>query len=272
MPTARKRSTVKDLQKLYTNSSVLIFTDYRGLSVSEITSLRRQLRDKGVEYHVTKNTLSNLAATKAGMEAMAPMLDGPTAIAFVGDDIAGAAKVLSDFVRTSKILQIRGGLAGRTVLNEYQVGDLTKILSREQYIAKILGSMNSPVSNMVNVLSGTIRSFMNVMQARVDQLKEQEGAAGEAEAGEAQAPTQEAAAPEAPTAEAAPAGAGPAAGTEPTPVEASIEDAPSGEAPDVATSATEAGPGTGDAPEGDAAAADAEEGSGGDASTEGVEG
>lgn len=272
MPTARKRSTVKDLQKLYTNSSVLIFTDYRGLSVSEITSLRRQLRDKGVEYHVTKNTLSNLAATKAGMEAMAPMLDGPTAIAFVGDDIAGAAKVLSDFVRTSKILQIRGGLAGRTVLNEYQVGDLTKILSREQYIAKILGSMNSPVSSMVNVLSGTIRSFMNVMQARVDQLKEQEGAAGEAEAGEAQAPTQEVAAPEAPTAEAAPSEAGPAAGTEPTPVEASIEDAPSGEAPDVATSATEAGPGTGDAPEGDAAAADAEEGSGGDASTEGVEG
>lgn len=159
MPTTKKRGTVKDLQKLFASSSVLIFTDYRGLSVSDITNLRRQLRDKGVEYHVTKNTLTTLAANKAGMEAMAPMLDGPTAIAFVGDDIAGAAKVLSDFVRTSRILQIRGGLAGRTVLNEYQVGDLTKILPREQYIAKILGSMNSPVSNMVNVMSGTIRSL-----------------------------------------------------------------------------------------------------------------
>ncbi len=258
MPTARKRSTVKDLQKLYTSSSVLIFTDYRGLSVSEITSLRRQLRDKGVEYHVTKNTLSSLAATKAGMEAMAPMLDGPTAIAFVGDDIAGAAKVLSDFVRTSKILQIRGGLAGRTVLNEYQVGDLTKILSREQYIAKMLGSMNSPVSNMVNVLSGTIRSFMNVMQARIDQMKEQAGDTGEAD--DTEALTE--AAPEATS----------AAGTEPTPVEASIDDAPTGEGPDVATSATEAGPGTADAPEGDAAPADIEGGTGGDASTESVEG
>src|SRR5687767_2117147 len=253
MPTARKRSTVKDLQKLYTSSSVLIFTDYRGLSVSEITNLRRQLRDKGVEYHVTKNTLSSLAATKAGMEAMAPMLDGPTAIAFVGDDIAGAAKVLSDFVRTSKILQIRGGLAGRTVLNEYQVGDLSKILTREQYIAKMLGSMNSPVSNMVNVMSGTIRSFMNVMQARVDQMKEQAGDTGDATAEataevstEAQAsvagePDANATAP-APTDTTAEIPT--ASGTKPTPVEASIEDAPSGEAPDVATSATEAGPGT----------------------------
>lgn len=262
MPTARKRSTVKDLQKLYSSSSVLIFTDYRGLSVSEITNLRRQLRDKGVEYHVTKNTLSSLAATKAGMEAMAPMLDGPTAIAFVGDDIAGAAKVLSDFVRTSRILQIRGGLAGRRVLNEYEVGDLTKILPREQYIAKVLGSMNSPITSMVNVLNGTLRSFMNVMQARVDQLKEQGGEAGTDDVGEAQAPTQEVAAPEAASAD----------GTEPTPVEASIADAPTNETPEVATSDTEAGPGTGDAPEGDAAAADIEGGSGGDTSTESVEG
>lgn len=285
MPTARKRSTVKDLQKLYTSSSVLIFTDYRGLSVSEITSLRRQLRDKGVEYHVTKNTLSSLAATKAGMEAMAPMLDGPTAIAFVGDDIAGAAKVLSDFVRTSKILQIRGGLAGRTVLNEYQVGDLSKILTREQYIAKMLGSMNSPISSMVNVMSGTIRSFMNVMQARVDQMKEQAGDTGDtsdatADAEGADASTQAQAsvvasgdtdAPEEAPSETI-AETATASGTEPTPVEASIDDAPTGEAPDVATSATEAGPGTADAPEGDAAAADIEGGTGEDASTESVEG
>jgi hypothetical protein len=156
------------------------------------------------------------------------------------------------------------------VLNEYEVGDLTKILSREQYIAKVLGSMNSPVSNMVNVLSGTIRNFMNVMQARVDQLKEQGGDTGEVDAGDAQAVTLESAAPEV-AAEAAPE-AGSAAGTEPTPVEASIDDAPTGDSPDVATSVTEAGPGTGDAPQGDVAAADIEGGTGGDATTESVEG
>lgn len=173
MPTARKRQTVKELQQLFKSSEVLIFTDYRGLSVSEISSLRRQLREKGVEYHVAKNTLTTLAAHRTGLDNMESMLDGPTAIAFVGEDIPGAAKILNDFVRTSKILQVRGGLAGSTVLNPDQVSELTKILTRPEYIAKVLGSMQSPIGSMVNVLSGTIRSFMNVMQARVDQLKEQ---------------------------------------------------------------------------------------------------
>ena len=215
---------VKELQHLFTDSQVLIFTDYRGLSVADITNLRRQLREKGVEYHVTKNTLTTLAADKAGLEEISKMLDGPTAIAFVHDDIPGAAKVLADFVRTSRILQIRGGLMGRTVMDADQVSDLQKILSREQYIAKILGSMQSPMSGMVGTLTGVIRNFMNVMQARVDQLKEQ-GGAEEAEA-ETAAPTAEAAsaAPEAEAsttqAEAAPTAApeasAPAAQAEPS--------------------------------------------------------
>lgn len=172
MATARKKQIVKDLTGLFKESQVLIFTDYRGLSVSDITNLRRQLRDKGVEFHVAKNTLSTLAANRTGLEAMNDMLDGPTAIAFVGDDIPGAAKVLGDFVRTSRILQIRGGLAGRSVLSAEQVADLTKILRREEYVAKMLGSMQSPIASVMNVLNGTIRGFMNVMQARIDQMKE----------------------------------------------------------------------------------------------------
>lgn len=196
MPTTKKRATVKELQQLFADSQVLIFTDYRGLTVSDLTTLRRQLREKGVEYHITKNTLTTIAAGRAGMEDMETMLDGPTAIAFVGDDIPGAAKVLSDFARSTKILQIRGGLMGKTRLNDIQVGDLTKILTREEYIAKILGSMQSPVTSLVNVLSGTIRSFMNVMQARVDQMKEQGGDVEAAGSDEAPA-VEEAVAPEA---------------------------------------------------------------------------
>ena len=110
MPTARKRQMVKEMQELFSGSQVLIFTDYRGLSVSDITNLRRQLREKGVEYHVTKNTLTTLAAGRAGMGELQDLLDGPTAIAFVHEDIQGAAKVLTDFARTSRILRIRGGL------------------------------------------------------------------------------------------------------------------------------------------------------------------
>src|SRR5436190_22028069 len=169
MPTARKKEAVKELQDLFQNSQVLIFTDYRGLSVADITNLRRQLRDKGVEYHVTKNSLTTLASEHAGLGDLGELLDGPTAIAFVNDDIPGAAKVLADFVRTSRILQIRGGLMGHTTISADQVGDLTKLLTREQYIARVLGSMQSPISGMVGALAGVIRNFMNVMQARVDQ-------------------------------------------------------------------------------------------------------
>ncbi|HVG01017.1 MAG TPA: 50S ribosomal protein L10 [Chloroflexia bacterium] len=176
MPTARKKETVKEMNQLFNRSQVLIFTDYRGLRVSDLNNLRRQLRDKGVEYHISKNTLTTLAAKRAGVDELANLLDGPTAIAFVGDDIPGAAKVLQDFVRTSRILTIRGGLAGKTVLNAEQVGDLTKILPREQYIAKVMGSLNMPVTSLVSVLANTIRGFMNVMNA----LIEKQGGAADA--------------------------------------------------------------------------------------------
>lgn len=181
MPTARKKETVKEINQLFNQSQVLIFTDYRGLRVSDLNNLRRQLRDKGVEYHISKNTLTTLAAKRAGVDQMGNLLDGPTAIAFVGDDIPGAAKVLQDFVRTSRILTIRGGLAGKQVLNADQVSDLTKVLPREQYIAKIMGSLNMPVTSLVSVLANTIRGFMNVLNALIDQ---QGGAPETAETGE----------------------------------------------------------------------------------------
>lgn len=176
MPTARKKETVKEINQLFNQSQVLIFTDYRGLRVSDLNNLRRQLRDKGVEYHISKNTLTTLAAKRAGVDELGNLLDGPTAIAFVTDDIPGAAKVLQDFVRTSRILTIRGGLAGKQVLNADQVSELTKILPREQYIAKIMGSLNMPVTSMVSVLANTVRGVMNVLNA----LIEKQGGAPEA--------------------------------------------------------------------------------------------
>jgi large subunit ribosomal protein L10 len=180
MATKKKKETVKELNHLFQNSEVLIFTDYRGLTVSDITNLRRQLRDKGVEYHVTKNTLTELAATRSGLDAMTPLLDGPTAIAFVGNDIPGAAKVLTDFVRNSRILQIRGGLMGKSVITADQVNDLTKILSREQYLSQLLGAMKGPIQNFTNVLNAPIQGFVNVLNARLDQLKKESPAEAEA--------------------------------------------------------------------------------------------
>ncbi len=215
MPTARKKEMVKELAHLFNNSEVMIFTDYRGLKVSDLNNLRRQLRDKGVEYHITKNSLTTLAANRAGRETLGDLLDGPTAIAFVGDDIPGAAKVLQDFVRTSRILTIRGGLLGKQFLNADQVGDLTKILTREEYIAKMMGSLNSPVSNLVSVLSNTIRGFVNVLQARVDQMNEGSEPAQEAIEATTTEPTAELPTAEA-TTEPATEGAVETTATEPT--------------------------------------------------------
>ena len=172
MATKKKKETVKELNHLFASSEVLIFTDYRGLKVADITNLRRILRDKGVEFHVTKNTLAELAANRSGMDSMVPMLDGPTAIAFVGEDIPGAAKALTDFVRTSKILQIRGGLMGNKTISAEQVTELTKILTKEQYIAQLLGSMKAPIQNFVNVLNAPLQGFVNVLNAYLDKLKE----------------------------------------------------------------------------------------------------
>lgn len=177
MATARKKQTVRELNQLFNDSEVMIFTDYRGLRVADLNSLRRQLRDKGVEYHIAKNSLTTIAAGRAGQNNLGKLLDGPTAIAFVGNDIPGAAKVLQDFARTSRIMTIRGGLAGKQLLSVAQVGDLTKILSREEYIAKMMGSLNSPAQNIVGVLSNTLRGLMNVFQARIDQMGEQGGEA-----------------------------------------------------------------------------------------------
>jgi large subunit ribosomal protein L10 len=235
MPTAKKRETVKELQQLLTTSQVLIFTDYRGMSVAEITNLRRQLREKGVEYHVAKNTLANLAATRANLDTaiLGEMLDGPTAIAFVGDDIPGGARALRDFVRTARsTLQIRGGMVGKQLINADQVDDLTRILSREQYIAQMLGSMKAPMSNLVGVLSNTIRGFMNVLNAHIEKLKEggdtsAEGAAPEGATMEATGEAATDAAPEA------------GGATEPT-MEAASPEAPA--EPEAATEATEAAP------------------------------
>jgi large subunit ribosomal protein L10 len=204
MATKKKKETVKSLSHLFTESQVLIFTDYRGLTVSDLTHLRRQLREKGVEYHITKNTLAELAAGRSSMDAMLPMLDGPTAIAFVKDDIPGAAKALQDFLRTNKVLQVRGGLMGNTAITADQVSDLTKILTRDQYLSQVLGAMRAPIQNVVNVLNAPLQNFVNVLNAYLDKRSQGDEASGEGAVVAEAAPTAEVTPVEATIAETAP--------------------------------------------------------------------
>src|SRR4051794_15341023 len=126
MPTVRKEKTIAELTTLLRDSQVAVVTDYRGLSVAAISQLRRSLRGKA-ELHVTKNTLLIRAAQDANVPQLSDLLTGPTAIAFVRDDIAGSIKVLNDFVRTSRILTLRGALFGPSVVPADKVADLANV-------------------------------------------------------------------------------------------------------------------------------------------------
>lgn len=170
MPTARKEAAVAELQDLLERSNSVIVTDYRGLAVSDLTRLRGQLRDVDSEYHITKNTLTRIAARGAGIEGLDPALEGPTALAFSFGDPSAPAKVLSDFARTSRILTIRAGLLNKRLISGEDVSSLANLEPREVLLSKLLGGLNSPVASFVGVLNSTLSQIAYVLQARIDQL------------------------------------------------------------------------------------------------------
>ncbi len=177
MPTAKKEAAVAELTELIQRANAVIVTDYRGLRVADINRLRRQLREKGSEYRVVKNTLTSLAAQNAGVGGLISALEGPTALAISFDDPVATAKVLSDFARVSRILQIRAGLLGERVISGGDVEELASIEPREVLLSRMLGGFNSPIASLVGVLNATISSIAYVLQARVDQLGGESAAA-----------------------------------------------------------------------------------------------
>ncbi len=174
MPTERKEKIIEELCQDLSRSTAAIVADYRGLTVSQIGELRSKLRDIGVEFHVAKNTLTARAAQKAGIVGMDPLLEGPTAIAFVTNDVIAPAKALADFARTSKIMTIKGAVLQGRVLNATQVEALATLPPREVLMARVLGGMQGPLVGIVSVLNGTVRSLAYILQARADQLSGQE--------------------------------------------------------------------------------------------------
>lgn len=170
MPTARKEAAVAELAELMQKSSAVILTDYRGLKVSAINDLRRQLRDVNADYKVSKNTLTSIAAKSIGAEQLEQQLEGPTAIAFSYGDPTATAKVLNDFARTSRILSIRAGMLGQRALTAEDITALANIESREVLLARVVGGLNSPIQGLVSVLNASISSIAYVLQARIDQL------------------------------------------------------------------------------------------------------
>jgi len=171
MPTQRKVENVADLTEKLQRTQVTLVADYRGLSVADITDLRKRLREADAELIVAKNTLTLLAAKNTGHAAIESLLSGPTALAFAYSDGPKAAKAITEFNRGPRKLNVRGGLLGTNVIAGDTLDTISKMPTRKQVQAEVLGAISAPVSGVVGVLNGAISNIVFVLQAQIDKLQ-----------------------------------------------------------------------------------------------------
>ncbi len=173
MATKEKKAQVIDsLQDVFSRCSVGVLTDYRGLTAAEMTELRRQLREAGIEYRVVKNTLARFAAERAGKDELAGFFEGPVAIAFGYGDITEPAKALAAYMQATKIeIAIKGGFLAERLLSSADVDILSKLPSREILLAKVVGGIQSPISALVSRLAAPMTGLVVVLQSRIKQLE-----------------------------------------------------------------------------------------------------
>lgn len=172
MSREEKARTIDRLQEFLSKCSVGILTDYRGLTASDMAVLRRKLRESGIEYKVVKNTLVRFAAERAGRSDLAGCFEGPVAIAVGYGDITEPARVLADYIRTSKTdMSIKGGFLPDRLLASEDVLTLSRLPSREVLLGKVMGGMQAPIVSLIGCLASPVRGMVGVLQARIQQLE-----------------------------------------------------------------------------------------------------
>ena len=172
MPKSKQQKTaiVKDLSDRLSKSKSLVFTKYHGLKVSEIRELRGKMQEQGADYSVVKNSLLKVAWDKSELkDAKLEKQAGPLAVAFGYEDEVAPAKLCWQFARKHKALEITGGILDKDLLTKEAVVNLAKLPSKNELIAKVVGSIGAPLSGLVNVLVGNLRGLVNVLSA----IKEQ---------------------------------------------------------------------------------------------------
>lgn len=160
-----KAAKVAELKELLLNSKCTILVDFCGLTVAQDTELRRKMREAGVHYNVVKNTLLRIAAEEAGIEGLEPSLEKNTAIAVAPEDPVAVAKIICEFAKANKELKIKVGVLDGKVISVEDIKALAALPPKEVLIAKMLGSVNSPITGFVNVLQGTIRNVVYALEA-----------------------------------------------------------------------------------------------------------
>ncbi len=171
MPNRRNLDTVEVLEEKFRQSPTVYLTDYRGLKVTDLANLRRQLREIGVEYVVAKNTLARIAAESVGVNGLDVLLAGPTALAFVSGEPGPAAKALLDFARVSRIMTVKGGVLGPQVLSGDDVSSVASLAPKPQLQADLVGAVQGPMANLIGVLNGALSALVHALEERSKQLE-----------------------------------------------------------------------------------------------------
>jgi len=167
-----KSELVEKLHKELVKSSAVFVTDYKGLTVEQVTQLRGGIRNAGGKYQVVKNTLLKIAADGTDSTLLNPLLEGPTAIAIALADPVALAKAIVDFSKKNDKLDIQGGVLGTQFLSASDVKELAGMPSKEVLLARMLGSMNAPATNFVGVLAALVRQLLYALKA-IEERKSQ---------------------------------------------------------------------------------------------------
>jgi large subunit ribosomal protein L10 len=176
MPSEAKVERVKGLTERLNAADAALLTDYRGLTVQEADDLRSSLADADARFSVVKNSLTRLAMKEAGMEGLADLIDGPSAIAFVQGDAVAAAKALVDAARRYPVLEVRGGFAEGRVLTAEEIREYASLDTREVMLAKLAGLGKMQMARTAMALQALQVKFLRLMQALSEELPEEETA------------------------------------------------------------------------------------------------
>lgn len=142
-----KQSQVQEITEKFQGAASVVVVDYRGLNVAQVTELRKQLREAGVEFKVYKNTLTRRAAEAAGVAGINEVLTGPNAIAFSTEDVVAPAKIINEFAKKNEALEIKAGIIEGTISSVEDVKALAELPSREGLLSMLLSVLQAPVRN-----------------------------------------------------------------------------------------------------------------------------
>lgn len=167
-----KQQIVKEIEERINDAKLVVFTDFRGLTVAEMTYLRNKLRTPGVKFKVVTNTMTEFALQNTGYGELIQHIEGPNAVLFSNEDLVGPAKTIFDFIAKYKKLEVKVGILEGQIVGADKIKALAELPPREVLIAQVLGTMQAPITSFVYVLNANITGLARAL----DQIREQKQA------------------------------------------------------------------------------------------------